>query len=407
MNPKDIRISDFDYELKKDQIALFPKQERDQSKLLVYKSGLISHGIFTDIKDILTDQFILVKNQTRVIPARIWFKKPNGSIIEIFCLSPVSGSQQDAMHKQENTEWNCLVGNNKKWKEGEILELISSSQGDFILLAERIEKNNDTFIVRFSWRPQQLTFSQVLEIAGQVPLPPYFHREVVPEDKLRYQTVFAKTDGSVAAPTAGLHFTDSLLNELTAKGIGQLNVTLHVGAGTFRPVSSETISGHDMHSEEFSVQRDVIEYLLLNRTKKVIPVGTTSMRTLESIYWLGVLLNEYSGEKTTKLHVPQWIPYENKLENTTEKSLQNILRYLDHNHLKSLDATSAIIIAPGYKFRICNGLITNFHMPKSTLLLLVSAMIGDDWKRVYDYAATNDFKFLSYGDSSILLPEMT
>lgn len=404
MHPKHIRITDFDYVLEKDRIAHFPNPQRDQAKLLVYRQGHLQHGIFRDLKDILNRDYVLVKNQTRVIPARIWFKKPTGSIIEIFCLSPVSGSQQDAMYKTEHAEWNCLVGNNKRWKEGEILKLCGPSDNQFTLRAERRSRNGDTFTIHFSWSPAELTFSQILEKAGLVPLPPYFEREAIEEDKTRYQTVFAKYDGSVAAPTAGLHFTDELLSELAAKDVDQLSVTLHVGAGTFKPVSSETIEGHEMHSEEFSVDREVLEYLVGHPDKKIIPVGTTSMRTLESIYWLGHLLQRSGSSVGQTLHVPQWIAYETTDTLSTSDSLKTLLLYLDQHNLKSLEATSAIIIAPGYKFRICSGLITNFHMPKSTLLLLVSAMIGDDWKRVYSYAADNDFKFLSYGDSSILLP---
>lgn len=402
MNPRNININEFDFVLPKERIALFPAKERDLSKLLVFNNGKISTDIFRNITAHIDENYVLVKNQTKVIPARIWFKKPSGAIIEIFCLSPVGKSHQDAMVEQGLCEWNCLIGGNKKWKEDELLTL-SDEENQFKLTANRISKNSDSFIIRFEWSPANLTFSQVLEKAGSIPLPPYFERAPVEEDKERYQTVFAQNNGSVAAPTAGLHFTEKLLHDLQNRGVNQLNVTLHVGAGTFRPVSSETMEGHDMHSEEFSVSREVIEYLLHHPVKKIIPVGTTSMRTLESLFWVGVILERANGV-IADLHVPQWIPYDGGEVCSREKSLKNILHYLEKNNLNALDAHSSIIIAPGYEFKICSGLITNFHMPKSTLLLLVSALIGDKWKEIYEYALKNDYRFLSYGDSSLLLP---
>ncbi len=400
-----IRIEDYDYDLPDDRIAKFPLEERDQSKLLLLKNGNIEERKFAEISGLLPENTLLIFNETKVIRARLLFRKETGARIEIFCLEPVepSNDYQVAFQQKPPVVWKCLVGNAKRWKDEELIMTAGEGSTKFTLKAEKVEKLSDAFLVRFSWEPEALVFSDIIEEAGKVPLPPYLHREAVEEDKQRYQTVYAKYDGSVAAPTAGLHFTEKQLAELAQKGIETDKVTLHVGAGTFKPVISETIEDHEMHNEKFVVALGMLKHLL-NRLDDaaIIPVGTTSMRTLESLYWLALRL--LSGQK--ELFVDQWDPYElEPPENFGMKqALEYLIGFLEKNSLDQLHGETRLMIVPGYGFKLAKGIITNFHQPKSTLLLLVSAMIGDKWKEAYDFAMQNGFRFLSYGDSCLFLP---
>ena len=415
---QNISIEDYNYPLPDERIAKYPLSERDASKLLVLKDNNISSSHFNEIGDFLPKDSLLIFNETKVVRARLQFTKESGAAIEIFCLEPISGNgdYQVAFSSKSPSRWKCLVGNSRRWKNETIsLRLYestsqqvneSTSQGQSqcqILHAERLEKNDSYSVVEFSWEPAELSFAEVLEAAGEIPLPPYLHREAEESDRERYQTVFAKHEGSVAAPTAGLHFTNELITNLKERGITFEEVTLHVGAGTFRPVSSETIGEHEMHSETIVVKKSCIENLIRNCGKTIIPVGTTSMRTIESLYWIGLMLME-EGLEERNLHLNQWFPYqERETLPSAEESLSTILEYLNKYELSELHATTALMIAPTCKINIAKALITNFHQPKSTLLLLVSALIGDKWKEVYQYALDNDFRFLSYGDSCLFL----
>ncbi len=403
--PKDIRIEQFNYSLPNERIAKHPLPKRDSSKLLIYQQGYISDTTFNEIAPLLSPSDILILNDTKVIPARIIFHKSSGASIEVFCLEPIGFSHQDAMIQKKQISWKCLVGGAKKWKNDELLQMTFSADGiEVLLTAQKISKEAEYFVIQFHWSDSQLTFSEILQFAGEIPLPPYFNRKAEEEDIIRYQTVFAIAEGSVAAPTAGLHFTTQLFDELKKMDVQIKEITLHVGAGTFRPVSSETLEGHSMHSEIFSVEIELLKLLKDSIDNRIIVVGTTSMRTLESLYWLGVKLKtgaKFTDELPT-LH--QWECYELNDDIDLASSIEAILDYCKRNGLHQFAASTSIMITPGYKFKVCRGLITNFHMPQSTLLLLVSAFVGDDWKKIYDYAMDNDFRFLSYGDSSILLP---
>jgi S-adenosylmethionine:tRNA ribosyltransferase-isomerase len=400
MKVEEIQIEQYDYNLPEQRIARYPLASRDASKILLYQNGDISHKQFPMIVDELQAGDVLISNNTRVIAARLFFKKKTGASIEIFCLEPVGTSHQDAMLLHSKSVWKCLVGGAKKWKGDETLECSFLFEGqETIVYATRIEQTADAFVIEFNWDNKRLTFSEILRSAGELPLPPYFNRQVESEDYNRYQTVFAQHDGSVAAPTAGLHFTPSVIEALQGKGVVSAHVTLHVGAGTFKPVSSETMEGHTMHSESFSVDKTLIERIL-KAQGRIVPIGTTSMRTLESLYWLGVKMK--LNKLGNQLHIGQWDPYQLHDTVSMKDSFETLIDYCNTNHLERIDASTSILIAPGYDFKVCDGIVTNFHMPKSTLLLLVSAFIGDDWKRVYDYALNNDFRFLSYGDSSLL-----
>lgn len=402
MTVKDIRIEDFDYDLPEHFIARYPLSQRDQSKLLVYHDGHIKAQQFPSILDCFQQNDILIANNTKVISARMYFRKPTGALIEIFCLEPVQKSHQEAMCETQQSTWKCLVGGAKKWKGDEKLQCqFRIQQHDIILYAERIRQTDDAFIISFSWEESNIQFSDILHAAGELPLPPYFNRKAEIEDYNRYQTVFAAHEGSVAAPTAGLHFTENILAQLDAKGVKRREVTLHVGAGTFKPVSAAIMQDHTMHSEAFSITTDLLRELL-KQSGRIIVVGTTTMRTIESVYWLGVKLIKQQFSSTDDLRVNQWDPYELSGAIDMEQSLSHLLEYAQNKLLSTIHASTSIMIAPGYEFKICDGLVTNFHMPKSTLLLLVSAFIGEDWKRVYEYAKTNEFRFLSYGDSSLL-----
>lgn len=404
---QNISIEDYNYPLPDERIAKYPLGERDASKLLVLNDGTISSSHFRNIGDFLPKDSLLVFNETKVVRARLQFTKESGAAIEIFCLEPITGNgdYQLAFGSTSPSRWRCLVGNSRRWKD-DVLSMdltLRHNEGDAVLRAKRIEKNDNYSVIEFSWEPSELSFAEILETAGEIPLPPYLHREAEESDRERYQTVFAKYEGSVAAPTAGLHFTNELIDDLKLNGISFEEVTLHVGAGTFRPVSSETIGEHEMHSETIVVKKSCIENLMKNCDKTIIPVGTTSMRTLESLYWIGLMLIE-EGMEERYLHLQQWFPYkERETLVSAEESLSAILEYLNCHDLNELHATTALMIAPSCKINIAKALITNFHQPKSTLLLLVSALIGDKWKEVYQYALDNDFRFLSYGDSCLFL----
>lgn len=404
---QNISIEDYNYPLPDERIAKYPLGERDASKLLVLNDGTISSSHFRNIGDFLPKDSLLVFNETKVVRARLQFTKESGAAIEIFCLEPITGNgdYQLAFGSTSPSRWRCLVGNSRRWKD-DVLSMdltLRHNEGDAVLRAKRIEKNDNYSVIEFSWEPSELSFAEILETAGEIPLPPYLHREAEESDRERYQTVFAKYEGSVAAPTAGLHFTNELIDDLKLNGISFEEVTLHVGAGTFRPVSSETIGEHEMHSETIVVKKSCIENLMKNCDKTIIPVGTTSMRTLESLYWIGLMLIE-EGMEERYLHLQQWFPYkERETLVSAEESLSAILEYLNRHDLNELHATTALMIAPSCKINIAKALITNFHQPKSTLLLLVSALIGDKWKEVYQYALDNDFRFLSYGDSCLFL----
>lgn len=398
---KNISIDAYDYPLPEDRIAKYPLAERDASKLLVLKDGQLQTSQFKHIGDFLPQKALLVFNETKVIRARLQFQKETGSHIEVFCLEPEE-DYQIAFSSTSPVRWKCLVGNSKRWREGLLNMHLSVNGRDTVLYAERMEKNDQYSVIEFSWTPAETSFASILDAAGEIPLPPYLNREAEPEDRDRYQTVFARYDGSVAAPTAGLHFTKPLLEQLTAKGFDLDEVTLHVGAGTFRPVATATIGEHDMHSETIIVRKSTIQNLLQHLGGDIIPVGTTSTRTLESLYWIGMMLHE-QGLDERPLHVEQWYPYDNHPALTTAAALQTLLDYLERHQLPRLEASTALIIAPGYTMKVITGLITNFHQPKSTLLLLVSALIGDQWKKVYQYAINQGFRFLSYGDGCIFL----
>lgn len=398
---RNISIDEYDYPLPEERIAKYPLAERDASKLLVLKNGHLQASQFKHIGDFLPPKALLVFNETKVIRARLQFQKATGSHIEIFCLEP-DDDYQIAFSSPSPVRWKCLVGNSKRWREGLLTMPLNVNGHEVILTADRVTKNDQYSEIEFSWAPAELPFATILEAAGEIPLPPYLNREAEPEDRDRYQTVFARYDGSVAAPTAGLHFTKPLLEQLRRDGFELDEVTLHVGAGTFRPVATPTIGEHAMHSETIVVRRSLIENLIRHIGSPVIPVGTTSTRTLESLYWIGMMLAE-QGMTPRPLHVEQWYPYEEHRALTTREALENLVAYLDLHRLTHLEATTALMIAPSYRMRVITGLITNFHQPKSTLLLLVSALIGERWKEAYRFALDNGFRFLSYGDSCLFL----
>jgi S-adenosylmethionine:tRNA ribosyltransferase-isomerase len=400
---KNIKISDYSYNLPKERIARYPLAERDSSKLLVWKNGTIEKDKFRNISTWLPAESMLVFNNTRVIHARLFFWKETGAKIEIFCLEPVHpNDHQLAFQQTEKVTWKCMVGQAKKWKNGELTREIEIDGKTAELKAKKTEQEDNTFFIEFSWT-NGFAFSEIIEKAGVLPIPPYLHRETEISDELTYQTVYAKTDGSVAAPTAGLHFTENVLAQLTEKKIPLREITLHVGAGTFQPVKSETINGHTMHHEQVIVPKKFIEELLFN-TKKIIAVGTTSVRSLESLYWLGLKLGKQKN-LSQPLKIEQWEPYENTEQINIQQALKNILEYLEKSNRETLQFSTQIIIVPGYRFKLLNGMITNFHQPQSTLLLLIGAFLGNDWKKVYNFALTNHFRFLSYGDSNLYLKQ--
>ncbi|MCD8471689.1 MAG: S-adenosylmethionine:tRNA ribosyltransferase-isomerase [Parabacteroides chartae] len=398
-----IRIEEFNYPLPDERIAKFPLTKRDESKLLVYRNGKIDEAVFKQLSDYLPQGSMLVYNNTRVIQARMLFQKETGAQIEVFCLEPVIPHDYALVFQQtESCSWLCLVGNLKKWKEGALHKTIRMDDKEVVLSAERIKTTGDSHLVRFSWNNPQVTFAELLDGAGILPIPPYLHRETRESDLQTYQTVYSKIKGSVAAPTAGLHFTPEVLAGLDAKGFTREEVTLHVGAGTFKPVKSEVIGDHEMHTEFISVRRSAIENIRTN-LGRIIAVGTTSVRTLESLYYMGRTLVNNPDATSEELVVTQWTPYHDTEEVTAHEALTALLDYLDRNQTDTLLSATQIMIAPGYEFKIVKGIITNFHQPKSTLLLLISAFVNGNWKSIYNYALDNDFRFLSYGDSSLLL----
>ena len=405
--PQQIHISDYAYALPDDRIAKYPLAERDASKLLIYHGGQIRETLFRHLPDCLPDGALLVFNNTRVIRARLLFRKDTGAMIEIFCLEPaVPSDYEQSFAQTAHCTWHCLVGNSKRWKSGQLHTTVTVGSEQVTLSAERVSVAGEAGdLVDFHWDNPRCTFSDVLESAGVLPIPPYLHRETEAQDLQTYQTVYSKVKGSVAAPTAGLHFTPAVLAELDARGMEREEVTLHVGAGTFRPVKSDTIGGHAMHTEHFAVTRRTVDRLLA-KPEHVIAVGTTSVRTLESLYYIGCALARGGADESADeaFTVGQWAPYDADAPTlTAEEALRAILCYLDRRGMDRLWAATQIIIAPGYQFKIVRGMVTNFHQPQSTLLLLVSAFVGGDWRTIYNYALAHDFRFLSYGDSSLLL----
>ena len=405
--PQQIQINEYTYALPDERIAKYPLAERDASKLLIYRGGQIRETLFRSLPDCLPDGALLVFNNTRVIRARLLFRKDTGAMIEIFCLEPALPSDYEQSFAQtDHCTWHCLVGNSKRWKSGQLHTTVTVGSEPVTLSAERISVAGEAGdLVDFHWDNPCCTFSDVLEAVGVLPIPPYLHRETEAQDLQTYQTVYSKVKGSVAAPTAGLHFTPAVLAELDARGIEREEVTLHVGAGTFRPVKSDTIGGHAMHTEHFAVTRRTVDRLLA-KPEHVIAVGTTSVRTLESLYYIGCALARGGADESADeaFTVGQWEPYGADAPTlTAEEALRAILCYLDRRGMDRLWAATQIIIAPGYQFKIVRGMVTNFHQPQSTLLLLVSAFVGGDWRTIYDYALAHDFRFLSYGDSSLLL----
>ena len=398
-----IYIDDFDYDLPDERIAKYPLQQRDASKLLLWRNGELSESRFSEIASFLPENSLLVCNNTRVIQARIVFHKTTGARIEVFCLEPLLPSDYGlSLSATGSCEWKCMVGNLKKWKEGTLEQTILFDLKEVTFSAELMETEGNTHRIRFSWSHDTLSFSEILMLIGELPIPPYLHRKTEENDKKTYQTVYSKIEGSVAAPTAGLHFTPDVFESLKSKNIETEELTLHVGAGTFQPVKSATIDTHTMHTETIAVPLDVIRHIQ-RKIGNIIAVGTTSVRTLESLYYLGKgLLNTPSADGDL-LNVSQWEPYENTNDIPVETALQNIIDYLEKNDQDTLHAETQILIKPGFQFRIISGMITNFHQPKSTLLLLVSAFVDGNWRKIYDYALSNDFRFLSYGDSSLLM----
>lgn len=395
MNISSININDYNYPLPDNRIARFPLERRDQSKLLLVQDELVSESEFSRIADFIPERSLLVFNNTRVIRARLIFTSATNARIEVFCLQP-----EGAYGQMGKAVWKCLIGNARKWKNGLLIMELPSPDGTLVLKAERGGAAGDAHLVTFSWDHPDLPFEQVLEQAGQVPLPPYLNREPVESDAERYQTIYARYNGSVAAPTAGLHFTQRVLSSLEEKSCLIEYLTLHVGAGTFKPVSASDARDHRMHEEEIIVERPFISRLIQQLNGQVIPVGTTSMRSLESIYWFGVQLI-HGREPDPTFSISQWEPYQQEVGIPAVEALQAILDYMTKNSLQSVSGTTGIMIVPGYRFRICSMLITNFHQPRSTLLLLVAAFAGDVWKEAYAYALEHNFRFLSYGDSCL------
>lgn len=401
---KHIKISEFNYPLPDERIAKFPLSTRDESKLLVYRHGEVSEDRFTSLPSYLEPGEMMVFNNTKVIQARLHFRKETGALIEVFCLEPIQPNDYVLSFQQtRQCSWLCMVGNLKKWKEGTLKREVEVKGRTITLSATRGECRGTSHWIDFAWDDETLTFADVLEAVGELPIPPYLNRDTQESDKQTYQTVYSKIKGSVAAPTAGLHFTERVLKALDERGIDREELTLHVGAGTFKPVKSEEIEGHEMHTEYISVNRRTIEKLIAHGGQ-TIAVGTTSVRTLESLYYIGVLIHQNPEANQEELHVKQWMPYEPHPMLTPVESLQGILSYLDRHGMEALHTSTQIIIAPGYEYKIVKKIVTNFHQPQSTLLLLVSAFVKGDWKKIYDYALSHDFRFLSYGDSSLLIP---
>jgi S-adenosylmethionine:tRNA ribosyltransferase-isomerase len=404
--PQQISITDYNYPLPQHQVASFPLPERDAARLLVYQNHEIATSSFRQLPDLLPACSQLVFNTTKVVAARLFFTKPTGAVIEIFCLepAPIYPDITTAMATNSAVQWTCLVGGAAKWSTGLVLEkTIASADGLVTLRAAVAGRNADHFVIDFSWSPASLSFADILQQFGVIPIPPYLNRETAESDTSRYQTIYAHEDGSVAAPTAGLHFTPAVFSALNEKQINSLFVTLHIGAGTFKPVKAAALQGHDMHAEFIDVDKATIMALMTSKNN-LIAVGTTSLRTIESLYWMGVKAAVYPGYKLAELSIGQWEVYEDLIPNAlpVDKALRILLERMEQESTQRLISKTKILIAPGYPFKMVRALITNFHQPQSTLLLLVAALIGPTWKSVYQYALDNDFRFLSYGDSSLL-----
>lgn len=412
-DPRHIRISDYNYPLPDERIAKFPIAQRDHSKLLVYRQGQVSHDVFYNLPEYLPKGALMVFNNTKVIQARMHFRKDTGALIEVFLLEPAQPSDYELMFQtSERCSWYCLVGNLKKWKEGTLTHQVEVNGAEWIVKATRGPDHGTSHRIDFEWEPVnsplstvncKLSFAEIIDAMGELPIPPYLNRETQESDKTTYQTVYSKIKGSVAAPTAGLHFTPEVLAAVDAHGIEREELTLHVGAGTFKPVKSEEIEGHEMHTEYISVRRDTIRKLIAH-DGCAIAVGTTSVRTLESLYYMGLKVMQNPDASEDDLHVNQWEPYDTDTQVSTVDSLTALGAWMDAHGLEVLHSSTQIIIAPGYQYHIVKMLVTNFHQPQSTLLLLVSAFVKGDWHKIYDYALANDFRFLSYGDSSLLIP---
>ena len=406
-NPKHIHIRDFQYDLPDERIAKFPLPERDHSKLLLYRHGEVSEDHFYNLPQYIPADSLMIFNNTKVIQARLHFRKETGALIEVFCLEPIQPNDYALNFQQtRHVAWLCMIGNLKKWKEGPLHREMTVRGLPVTLTATRGECRGTSHWVDFTWDNEQVTFADILEVFGELPIPPYLNRATQESDLVTYQTVYSKIKGSVAAPTAGLHFTPRVLEALHQQGVDLEELTLHVGAGTFKPVKSEEIEGHEMHTEYISVSRQTLAKLLAHQGK-AIAVGTTSVRTLESLYHIGLTLMDHPDASEEELHVRQWKPYElpaDKRDIPATESLQAIVDYLDRHGMETLHTSTQIIIAPGYDYKIVKAMVTNFHQPQSTLLLLVSAFVHGDWRKIYDYALAHDFRFLSYGDSSLLIP---
>ncbi|HMH31428.1 MAG TPA: S-adenosylmethionine:tRNA ribosyltransferase-isomerase [Puia sp.] len=406
MHPAGISIHDFTYHLPEEKIAAYPLAERDASKLLIYRDGKILTDTYHNITEYLPGNGLLVFNNTRVMEARILFQKSSGGLIEIFCLEPHESylDISSAMLQTGSVLWKCLIGGASKWKKGLVLEKRSTANSkEICLIANYIEKRPDHFIIELSWTPSSLSFAEMLHQIGSIPLPPYIKRKAEASDAERYQTIYAAAEGSVAAPTAGLHFTDQLFKQMSLKKIQLEFVTLHVGAGTFQPVKSAKIEGHEMHAEFIEVNRSTVERLMKALPAPIIPVGTTSLRTLESLYWMGLKIIKNPDSTREDLSIQQWEAYESDAGDiSAHASLAALIGWMDKNKTDNLISKTRLLIAPGYQWKIVHALITNFHQPQSTLLLLVAALLGEEWKAVYDYALKNEFRFLSYGDGCLL-----
>lgn len=405
MHPKDISIADYTYHLPEEKIAKYPLPERDNSKLLVFRNGQIETSVYKNLSAFLPEHTTLVFNNTKVVEARLLFEKSTGSIIEIFCLEPDEryADITSAMLQKNKVYWKCLVGGAKKWKEAFLSKMIVYENNKIELTAAIVEKRNDYFLIEFNWNNTELAFAEILHAAGVIPLPPYLHRTAEDKDKETYQTIYAKHDGSVAAPTAGLHFTENLMHDLSKKNIQPLYVTLHVGAGTFKPVKAATMQEHEMHAEFIDVTKTAIEQLINSKT--IVATGTTSLRTIESLYWMGVkvIANlKLTNLKLEDISIQQWDAYELPQDVSKQSALEALINWMTANSLDRIICKTQIIIAPGYTLKVAEGLITNFHQPQSTLLLLIAAIVGNEWKTIYNYALTNEFRFLSYGDGSLL-----
>jgi S-adenosylmethionine:tRNA ribosyltransferase-isomerase len=405
MHPKELSIHDYTYELPKEKIADKPLAQRDESKLLVWNNGVITDDVYRNISNHLPVGATIVFNNTKVIAARVLFKKATGGIIEIFCLEPAEHvAQSIAMQATGHCSWKCMIGGASKWKSGALTKEVVINGTAVTLSVHLEERLSDAYVAEFTWEPNHFTFAEIIQAAGEVPLPPYIKRHAEESDKERYQTIFAREEGSVAAPTAGLHFTEAILTSLASKNIRQEFVTLHVGAGTFKPVKADVMAGHDMHAEWIDVSKETIQSLLNNSHAPIIAVGTTSARTLETLYWLGVKASLDKDILADDMTIRQWDVYDKLSASTLNmtEALQSLLSWMETNELNRIITQTQLLIAPGYTLRVVNILVTNFHQPQSTLLLLVAAAVGQEWRSIYDHALQHDYRFLSYGDGCLL-----